>query len=379
MAGPRARQLWLATHRWVGLTLASLLITSAISGTLLTIVAPLDRWWHAELFRAGRLPAAAAHEAATTMQPGIASTAPLESIRQMLERRHGAQASFTLRPPREPDETLQAYIRSPDWDGTAFVEPASGELLGERGERDNVAGWLFELHSELSAGEAGVAILALLAASYVLMLLTGVLVWWPKRWRQALVLRLQGGVTVALRDTHRLAGVVLGLLVLVQVASGAYMAFRPLSSWITAASGRSTEPPGVPAPVGSPTARPQHRTAIDRAVELARERFPEGRVGYVSVPVEANRPIQVRLRLPDDPHPNGLTSVYVHPQCDRVLAAWRWNELDPGKRAFAVVYPLHSGTLGGASHKAVTALTGIALGWYAISGCWLWWRRRRRR
>jgi uncharacterized iron-regulated membrane protein len=42
----------------------------------------------------------------------------------------------------------------------------------------------------------------------------------------------------------------------------------------------------------------------------------------------------------------------------------------------AVVFPLHTGVLGGVLHEIVTALLGLALGGLGVSGVWLWWRRR---
>jgi uncharacterized iron-regulated membrane protein len=83
--------------------------------------------------------------------------------------------------------------------------------------------------------------------------------------------------------------------------------------------------------------------------------------------------------LPDDPHPNGLTSVWLHPRTGDVLAAHRWNELDPGAKAVAVVYPLHTGELGGPLLEVFTAANGLILATLGISGLWLWWRRRRAR
>ncbi|WP_210235074.1 FAD-binding oxidoreductase, partial [Mesorhizobium sp. M2D.F.Ca.ET.233.01.1.1] len=36
--------------------------------------------------------------------------------------------------------------------------------------------------------------------------------------------------------------------------------------------------------------------------------------------------------VPDDPNPNGLTSVWLDPSTGRILAAQRWNALDLGAR-----------------------------------------------
>jgi len=54
----------------------------------------------------------------------------------------------------------------------------------------------------------------------------------------------------------------------------------------------------------------------------------------------------------------------------------RWQDMDTGNGAVVVIYPLHTGVLGGVVHQAVTALLGLALTGLGLSGVWLWWRRR---
>lgn len=101
---------------------------------------------------------------------------------------------------------------------------------------------LFELHSSLCAGDTARAVLALAALAYVAMLLSGLVLWWPRRRRQAFAVRTRSGTTVALLDLHRVAGAALRLLVLVSVVTGAYLAWRPIAGWVTTASGQSPRP-----------------------------------------------------------------------------------------------------------------------------------------
>jgi uncharacterized iron-regulated membrane protein len=169
---------------------------------------------------------------------------------------------------------------------------------------------------------------------------------------------------------HRVGGAALGLLVAISVVTGAYMAWRPLSSAITAVTGVApVQPPAV-------GAASSVRLSLDEAVNRAATMLPGGRIGYVQVPPGSAKPVRVRLRLLDDPHPNGLSSVWLHPVDGRVLAVHRWNELDPGARGYAVIYPLHTGELGGVWHTVFNGLTGLVLVGFAASGVWLWWKRR---
>lgn len=218
-------------------------------------------------------------------------------------------------------------------------------------------------------------ILAWIALSYLALLISGLVLWWPKRWPPTLNIELHKGLLRGLFDLHRTGGVVLGLLITVSVATGAYMAWRPLSEFVTTLSG---EKPVKPPKVTVAGTKPSATIPLDNLLASAQARFQEDRVGYVQIPAEPNRPIRIRMRLAEDPHPNGLTSIWLHPTTGAVLAVNRWNELDLGARAFSYIYPLHTGKLGGLFLEVVTFIVGLALAMLGISGIWLWWLRRSR-
>ncbi len=356
MKRPSSRRWWLPLHRWVGLTLGSVLLLCAITGSLLVVARPLDRSLHPELFSA--------------RSSGIGSLTPLL---QPLRAEFGADAGLRLRPPHQPGESLQVLVSGPSWRGTVYLDAATGRELGRRGRDEGFFNQLFELHSRLFLEQdTGRAVLALAALAYVAMLLTGAVLWWPARWRHAWTVKTRHGLTRALFDLHRVAGATLGLLVLVAVATGAYMAWKPLSGWVTGWAGQEPlrPPKVVPAPAGTAA------LDLDAAVARAQALFPGSELGFVQL-APGLAPVRVRLRLADDPHPNGQTSVWLHPQTGEVLSTQVWSQLDTGAKAYSFIYPLHTGELGGAATLAATTVAGLALVGYGLSGLWLWWRRRR--
>ncbi len=228
------------------------------------------------------------------------------------------------------------------------------------------------MHSSLLLEDTGKGVLAFVALSYLFMLVTGVVLWWPTRWPPSLRITLNRGLLRGLFDLHRTGGAVLGLLIAVSVATGAYMAWRPLGNVISTTVGQQpVKPPVVPKGVPSGP-----RLSLDELVARAQQVFPGQPIGYVQVPAKPTRPMRVRFRLSDDPHPNGISSVWLHPLTGEVLAVRRWQDLDAGNGAVAVIYPLHTGVLGGVVNQVITALLGLALGGLGLSGIWLWWRRR---
>jgi uncharacterized iron-regulated membrane protein len=353
------RRLWLQVHRWIGITLGPILALTAVLGAVLVVALPLDRQAHPAFF------------IARSAGDATAAALPLEPLRQRLAAEFGPDASFTFRPPRQPDDTLWVRVRG-RWEGTLYLDPATGAEQGRRGAHEGAYNLLFELHSSLLLEDTGKGVLAFAALAYLFLLITGLVLWWPVRWPPSLRITLNRGLLRGLFDLHRTGGAVLGLLIAVSVATGAYMAWRPLGDFITSAMGQQPVKP----PVIAKGAATGPWLPLDALVARAQHAFPGQPIGYIHLPARPGQPMRVRFRLSDDPHPNGIGSVWLNPVSGDVLAARKWQDLDIGNGAVAVIYPLHTGQLGGVVHEAVTALSGLALGGLGLSGLWLWWRRR---
>jgi uncharacterized iron-regulated membrane protein len=351
------RRIWLIAHRWLALALGLPLLAVALLGSTLVVLKPVDRWLNAELF---------------TVPAGAAAPHVLEQARLRLRTEFGPAATLVFRPPREPGESLRVTVRAPSWDGAVYIDPRDGRELGRRGRHEGAFNLVFEIHSSLLMNEAGKPLLATLALAYFVLLAGGLVLWWPRRWSQAWSLTLNRGRLRGLFDLHRSGGSVLGLLIAIPVATGAYMAWKPLSQTLTSLSGQPVR--------AAPKVRDSHGLStpitLDDMVARASVQFGGVPAGYVQVPADISKPVRVRLKLADDPHPNGLTSVWMHPQTGEVLRTDRWNELDIGAKANSIIYPLHTGELGGVAHQAANAVLGLALAALAGAGLWLWWLRR---
>lgn len=342
-------------HRWVGLTFGCILVFVAITGSLLVVAKPLDEALHPELFNSSGL-----------------MRAPLQPMVSRLRAEFGPQAAFNVRLPADGRQSLQVAVSGP-WAGTVFVDAATAQELGRRAADKGFFNTLFELHSTLYAGDMGRATLACAALVYCLLLVSGLVLWWPRSWEHAFAVRVRLGSTVALRDLHRAAGAALGLLVLVSVVTGAYMAWRPLANWVTYMSGSQVAASPPLKTASDPMAVP---ATVDAAVQRALEHWPGAKASVVHVPARSVLAARIRMRLPDDPHPIGMSTVWLDSPSGSVRQARRWSELEAGSRAFSIIYPLHSGSLFGVATLLGTFIAGVALAGFGCTGIWTWGQRR---
>lgn len=354
----RSRSLLRSLHSWLGLVLLVPLLLQGLTGLLLIVGKPVDRALDRELF---------------VVEPGQARRG-LDAIHAGLVERFGSGASFVYRPPRADDESLIVHVDG-TWHGRVFVDPYTGRLLGEREGTGAWFDWLFELHAELLSGQTGRAVLAAGGLGGLLLIASGYWLWWPAGWSSAFRVHPGAGQVRLLFDLHRVGGAVAGLLIASSLLSGVYMAWRPVSGFVSAIAG---EAPLVPPSLPAVALESPHRRlpSIDRLVAAADLALPGGRPGYVEVPADPARPVRVRKRLPGETHPNGLSMVWLDPRTAEVLRVTRHDELDPGTQLFRLMYPLHIGELGGAAHLLLTGVSGAMLASLSVLGVWLWGSRR---
>jgi len=107
--------------------------------------------------------------------------------------------------------------------------------------------------------------------------------------------------------------------------------------------------------------------------------FPSGTVTRLSFPARPDAPLVVRLRTPEERHPNGLNNVSMDPVRGKVLSVTTAAGVRAGQHLINGRYHMHLGLWGGMLSRILQSLVGASLPFFYFSGLWLWWSRRKRR
>ena len=103
-----------------------------------------------------------------------------------------------------------------------YVDPTSNQVLGSVVEQDRFIRIVRRLHGELLIGKQGSYIVETAASWTIVMVLTGLALWMPKKFRAAGILypRLNGRGKTFWKDIHSVGGFWLSGLILFLVATG---------------------------------------------------------------------------------------------------------------------------------------------------------------
>jgi iron complex outermembrane receptor protein len=376
--GPR-RLIFIA-HLWLGLASGLAVFVVGLTGALYVFEPELK---------------------ALYTRPGVVSppagAKPLPAS-ELVERGHAAltRAGYGLTPPDNSWILLHAppgrvAVYSAFWKHTAawyevVLDPYRGEALAVRNQRWDPFNVILRLHrSLLLPEEIGRWIVGVAVLITVVMLVTGLVLWFPRRLRrlaeagalrQRVTIRFRGRSARVNYDLHRVLGFYGFAVTLVIALTGLVWSFSWMDRavyWVATGGGTPSEPPPVrsgPAVARSPLA--PH--PLDRALAGVQREFP-GAVRYeLIIPAAADRALQVCAN-PDE-------GMFYRTECawfDRYTGeprrAERYQDKNAGELMRAMNYDIHVGQILGLPGRVLACGASLIVASLPITGALLWLRR----
>lgn len=293
----------------------------------------------------------------------------------------------TVRVETDPRRSTQVIFGGHHGEGAdalpfpVFVDPYRAHVLGTIPAWQWMPGWSRKIHGGWPLGDAGSWLLELGACWAVVMILTGLYLWWPRDGRgplAALLPRTHLGVRVLVRDLHAGIAALFSLVILAFLLTAlpwtdfwGERVLRPVqraldqpSPFSRAARARSTPLPGV-TPAG-----------LDEAVALARAQGLGGELEIrLDAPEQADAAASIRSLAP---RASQETALAIDRYSRRTLVKTTWADYPPIPRAVAVGVDLHEGTFFGRSNQWLNTAVAAALAWLSVTGFLSWWWRRPR-
>ena len=334
-------------HAWGGALLALLLFTSSVTGTLLL--------WKPEYLKL-TVPAARVHfeptpETLASLIEGIeARIDPNEIVLIQLPTPDFALAKVTML------DTRYAYV---DTQGNIVDE----WFLNERWEE-----WLYDLHHRLLLGNTGLAIIGFAGAAMLLLLIAGVLAFWPMRRGFRKGFRIRGVARPHLLTAHRNIGIVEALPFGLTLATGIVLAFPTQVEELFLDPVRTTEGYSDALSLGVDEISGGDSGDWLPAMRRALATFPAGEVRSVQVPSDFSGYRIIGVKQPEEWHPDGMSRVYVDAAGGWMDVRYDATALPMIERAYNVVYPLHTGKLESLTYKTLLTVSGLLIALLSMLG-----------
>lgn len=361
-------------HRWLGVGLGLWFALVGLTGALLVWRDDVDAllnpaWFHAR---------------------STGPTLDADQVAELARLRHALGRAERIRPPAEPGAVYRLQLRAAPGRVEvgrleAFIEPASGDLLGVRSlERLSLAPAhamrvLYEFHRNILLGEPGSNFVGI--AGFLLMgsAITGAVLAWPRqwrrlaRWRALFAVSWRANVTRVLFDLHRAGGVLIALVLLLTTATGATLVYLNYVRDVVGRVSRVEPIPVLPFRPGKEDEEPLTLAQLSARVMAA---FPGQRIAEIRLSDRGLTGVLFQLRGTADVHALGDTIAWLHPVSGEVLAERSDRTRSAGETFMHWLLPLHVGSALGTPGLVLMCAAGIAPLLLVGSGMWVWWRKR---
>ncbi|MCE7525464.1 PepSY-associated TM helix domain-containing protein [Alloalcanivorax xenomutans] len=314
--------------------------------------------------------------------------------------------------PVSPGGTAMAFVTPEQGEPLrVFVDPGDGTILGDVIYAHTLVGFADVMHGSLLLGRGGDALVELAASWALVLVITGLYLWWP-RGRRSRAFRFDRRTRgrKRWREIHRLVGVYTAVMIVFLIITGlpwaSFWGDRVLSP-VSNALGLGYPPQlrhhgggeASAAPVKTmvdtlgdapwalqqaPLPHVHHHhgehggeldtstAAINRVHDiLAGQGLP---YGYrLSIPAEAGDPYSA-YTYPG--RPQGQRTLHVDSGGHRLLVNVGFDDYGAIAKAVELGVALHMGNYFGRANQIVMLLTCVAIVALVITGVVMWWRRR---
>lgn len=377
---PVPRSPWITLHRYLGLVAIPFLLLAALTGSLLCFVRPLDGWLNADLFRQP----AAAVAAVVTAPP------PVESVVDRFARAHPEWQVLGFPLAVAADERIPVKVDGAGDVDQLFLDRQSGAIAGSRSThaaftRAGFAEWLIEFHGNLLLGTWGRWFMGGIAIAWLIGHLIGFYLTFPLRrpfwkgWKRSWTFSFRSVLAKFMLDFHK---------------ASALWLFVPLTALALTSVGLNffaeAYGPAVHALLGKPEAPvvkgPAQARPLDFTGALAAARAEARAQGVTFLPATmladpAENTIGVTLT--DDGllnyHRLGPIYYYFDRSSHALVETLDPYHGDTELAGYRVLYPLHSGRVGGNVTILLIFLSGLATAGLCVTGVYVWWKKRQSR
>jgi uncharacterized iron-regulated membrane protein len=265
------------------------------------------------------------------------------------------------------------------------LNPFNGQVLHEQNMRTDFFIIVQAIHMYLLIPNPwGEWVVGVAITIFLVMLVTGLVLWWPKRKqerRQRLTIKWGAKWRRLNYDLHQVFGFYIAAVAFIIALSGLFMTF---GSWMKAAStvvniGKQypleETPPTVDtlAAVVAPA-----QPLVDMAYQQIRQHSPTADMLLVGPAADRKQPVYC-LTYQRALHYYHRDEYYFHPVSGQLLRALPHTGKSAGKKLGDVNYDLHTGQLLGLGGKIVAFLVSLLSASLPVTGTLLWWGRRNKK
>jgi len=343
------KKLILNLHLFVGLAGAFFLIGISVSGALIAFEPELNHVFHRDL---------------TDVTPA-GSAMNLDDFRVRVEQQTPGWKLIRFYFPERPDRSLYVRLRNVTNHKIrhVYVDQYTGAVLGSTEDGSNWIIKVHDLHVNFLSGKVGNQIVTWSTAGLLILSVSGILLWWPRK-----IFHFQRGRPLPRinRDLHIAVGFWSSLVMFAFAITGLSLHYQT-GKLLDLLNNSDTE-----------KTLPGHGTSLEGMIQTAHEALPGAEIPRILLPEKKGDPVFLYMRFPEDKTPAGRSFTTLDPKTGAVLSVGSSRTAPLMKTALVQwTREIHTGTLFGLPSKIFVSFCALMLTVLSLTGPFIWINKQR--
>lgn len=270
---------------------------------------------------------------------------------------------------------------APPQNVTAYINPYTGQVLDIYSYRETFFYQVFALHRWLLGGSKsmGKYIVGVATFIFLFILITGIILWWPKTQRilvQRLKIKSNAGWKRLNHDLHIVLGFYSAIILFIFAFTGLAWSFEWFNKGIYKVTNSPLKAPAALESVYNSNAK---TVSLDKALAAAATIYPQSVSYNISLPKDSTGAITVASLSSNAIHEGATDAVYIDQYNAGILGTMAYSERSLGARVRSTFKPVHTGSIWGTPSKMVAFIVCVLGCSFPVTGTIMWWNRTRKK
>jgi uncharacterized iron-regulated membrane protein len=263
-----------------------------------------------------------------------------------------------------------------------YINPYSGKVIYVEDSKNEFFQLALALHMRMLFGEkVGHYVVGYSVLSFVVVLLSGFFLWFPKKWaaksiKKNFTIKWSAKWKRLNYDLHQILGLYAFLVLLLTSLTGLVWAFDWMQDSVrfVANGGKNIEKPAL---LVSDTLQPQAVSGLDKAFTTTAARYPNAYAYLVLLPAKATSTINTLVYKKDWNRFD--RQLIVHDRYSgKMLSNTSFQNLSNGDKAYQLNFDLHTGAYMGLFGKVLSFFAALACSTLPVTGFYIWRGKRKK-
>lgn len=353
-----AKKIIRQLHLWLGLVSGLVVFVVTLSGAILVFEDEIEHLTSRELY---------------FVTPGHARL-PLDSLKQQAQSFDPAISLTRVETaPHDAARTALFYGKKDKTTYLIAVNPYTGAVIKGIPEETRFFRVVLRLHRYLLANEAGKAVTGVSCLIFLVLVITGIVLWWPKRWkylRQRTAIKWSGSFKRVVWDVHAIGGFYVHLLIFAMAFTGLTWSYKWFNNGIFQVfDGKPMTPYKVPP---NQTIQPAGSGFYEQVYRQANRELPYNGKMVLHFPATDSLSVSVTKENYTARIPNIVDFLYYESGSGRLLGKRLYDDQSTGMKVRRAVYPIHTGSIFGWPTKVLALISCLVAASLPVTGLLIW-------